>query len=359
MNGFQKEIYKKFQGIHADVIISSDNNVINVSTMENYLQTLKSVDSWSPTTVRYGMIATEGQETAPLVVVIKAIDPGKEIRVNDLHTKVDSPHSLTQLLKKEHIIIGKKLAEQIGAKENDTIQILFADQILQQKKPKFSSRDLTISAIFSIGIEELDANMIICSYELFNVLFPSAGVEQLNVKLAKNTEKEPVISQLQEKLPFKVYSWESMYLPLVAALQLEKYVTFFVLALITLIASMNIISLVFMQISQKRADIAILKVMGMKNRNICLVFLFISLLQSSIAAIAGMLSALGVGTLLTIFPFIELPEIYVVTRLPISMEWEIFALVFLTILAISFIAALIPVCSIRSIHISNVLRHEG
>ena len=77
--------------------------------------------------------------------------------------------------------------------------------------------------------------------------------------------KNIVIQKLRHRLGLDVYSWKDLYPSLVASLKLEKYVSFFILALILLVASMNIISLLFMQITQKRPTIALLQAMGMST----------------------------------------------------------------------------------------------
>ena len=133
---------------------------------------------------------------------------------------------------------------------------------------------------------------------------------------------------------------------------------FFILALITLVASMNMISLLFMQLQQKRRDIAILKSMGMMQKDIKKIFLLLGMSITCSAAGLGLLVAAGVGYLLETYPFLELPDVYFVSHLPARMELELFIVVGLSVLLLGFLATWLPSRRIDSINITEVLRQE-
>ena len=134
---------------------------------------------------------------------------------------------------------------------------------------------------------------------------------------------------------------------------------FLILALITLVASMNIISLLFMQIIQKRGDIAILKSMGLSDKKISQIFFYLGMTISTIGSIAGLICSFIAGWFLENYPFITLPDAYYVTYLPAKMEWQIFVIVFVVVILISFLATWIPTRKTRKINISQVLRFES
>ncbi|NDC43116.1 MAG: ABC transporter permease [Chitinophagia bacterium] len=157
---------------------------------------------------------------------------------------------------------------------------------------------------------------------------------------------------------FVVRSWQELYPALVASLKLEKYVMFLVIALITLVASMNMVSLLFMQIQQKRRDIAIFQAMGMPHTMIREIFLYIGLFITLIASTLGLLAAGIVGTLLERYPCIQLPDVYYISYLPARLDAEIFIMVFVVTLLIGFVATWLPAYRTRSIKIAQVLREE-
>jgi len=152
---------------------------------------------------------------------------------------------------------------------------------------------------------------------------------------------------------------EQLYPALLEALKLEKYAMFLILALITLVASMSIISLLFMQITQKRADIAILKSMGLSAGNISKIFLYVGITIAFFGSAIGLGLAFVAGWLLEKYPFIQLPDAYYVSHLPAKMEWPIFIAVFAIVMILSFLSTWIPARRTKKINISRILRFEG
>src|SRR5205814_6052606 len=136
---------------------------------------------------------------------------------------------------------------------------------------------------------------------------------------------------------------------LVASLQLEKYVSFFILALILLVASMHIISLLFMQITQKRPIIALLKAIGMTNGSISTIFFTVGMMISCLASISGILAASCSSFISKKYPFITLPDTYYVTHLPVAMNGYIMCAVFGVVVLLTICAILLPLQRIRSI----------
>ncbi|TET33765.1 ABC transporter permease, partial [Candidatus Dependentiae bacterium] len=164
---------------------------------------------------------------------------------------------------------------------------------------------------------------------------------------------------LRQRLALDVYSWQELYPALVSALALEKYTMFFILLLITLIAAMNIISLISMLISQKRADIAMLRAMGIAPQTITAIFMIIGMSVAGVAALLGILCACIASVLLERYPFIELPHVYYVSHLPAHMEWSIVVMVFVVVLLITILATWFAAQRAKSITIAHVLRFEG
>jgi lipoprotein-releasing system permease protein len=216
-----------------------------------------------------------------------------------------------------------------------------------------------VSGIFDTGIDEFDNGVAYCSLSFLEKLFPNITIEHINIALKTGTNEEAIIERLHNRTGLDVYSWKSLYPALVATLKLEKYVSFFIIALILLVASMNIISLLFMQITQKRPDIALLKAIGMTDNAISSIFFIMGMTISCVASACGLAAALVASWALERYPFITLPDTYYVTQLPVAMTWQIICVVFCVVIIFSFLATWIPTKRIRLINISQVLRFEG
>ena len=131
---------------------------------------------------------------------------------------------------------------------------------------------------------------------------------------------------------------------------------FFVLALITLVACMSMISLLFMQIQNKRRDIAIFKAMGLADTNIKAIFLRMGLVITTSASLVGLALAACAGYCIEKYPFIQLPDVYYVSYLPARMDLELFVVVFVVTLLLGFLATWVPAHRATQINVADVLR---
>ncbi len=366
MNGFEVAIHQKMQTIHANIIIESYKNDIDLDVLGRVLRTeFPEITAISPLAHHHILLKTDNSsDDTPTVALINGIDPTTEQLTSSLSQKIikslPNTTDFSQLFVKNQIIIGKQLAHNNQLSVGDTIDILFIrNEKIHGNKITFDSHPAVVSGIFDTGIDEFDSNVVYSSLEFLEELYPSIAVEQVHVAVAPGIDETTLINKLRSRLGLDVYSWKDLYPSLVASLHLEKYVSFFIIALILLVASMNIISLLFMHITQKRPDIALLRAMGMPYESIKNIFFIIGMSISCIASACGVFMALVASWLLQKYPFISLPDSYYVTHLPIAMDWKIMCAVFCVVIFFSLCATWLPIQRIRTINISRVLRFEG
>jgi lipoprotein-releasing system permease protein len=368
MRGFEQVTHEKMQGIHSQLIMRSFGKTFDADLVGHVLtKEFPEVAAYSPCMVKQIIVHSESDDENTAVIVLKGIEPSTEHLVSTFHTKIthhlpitDTDSLLKSLTHENGIIIGQTLAENLDLKIGDTITLLFAtDNQSSNKKLYLESSTAIISGIFKTGIDDFDASMAISSLSFLQTLYPDAGVDQINMQLIQGADEDAVIAHLKSRFGLPIYSWKDLYTPLVSALKLEKYAMFFILALITLVASMNIISLLFMQITQKRSDIAILQAMGIEPRILTRAFIMLGMFISCIGSLCGLTLATIICILLQRYPFITLPDAYFVTYLPVVLEWQMFALIFILVMALSLLASWLPARATRSINISQVLRYEG
>jgi lipoprotein-releasing system permease protein len=374
MNGFEVAIHQKMQGIHAHLIMQSYGNTLNMDVVSKiFHKEFPEITAFSPSATQhillraddtsYSASTSKDMQDAPIVAMIKGIDPLTEINTSSLSHKIINQlpdTSFADLFDNNQIIIGKKLALNNAIEVGDDVELLFIrDGEIQSKKIILDTHPAIVSGIFETGIDEFDNGVIYCSLSFLEELYPNIDIDHLNITIAPYTNEQELIQRLRKRLGLDVYSWKDLYPSLVATLKLEKYVSFFILALILLVASMNIISLLFMQISQKRPEIALLKAMGMPQASISLIFFIMGMIISCTASCGGLLAAILISLLLQHYPFITLPDTYYVTQLPIAMSAEIIGAVFCVVIIFSLCAICLPIQRISSINISRVLRFEG
>ncbi len=385
MTGFEYTIHKKMRGISAPAILYAQHDKLDYLGVKKMLTNSfgNIIKNVSGSSVRQAILSRNDHQT---VFAIKGIDPEAERLTTSIEKKIiEAQQSLPKLLTKSSIIIGHKIGAAHGINVGDTITILIPEQRTKNKL-LLEEHDVKVTGFIKVGLDEYDSNMAYCSLDLFYNLYENEqGVDQLALTFkqdAKITEtiswltkiknalcswlpfcgennEVKIVSHLKSKLPdLQIRSWRELYPALVSSLKLEKYVMALILALITLVASMNIISVFFMQVHAKRGDIAILQAMGMPKKDVRKIFVVMGLFLTISASVLGLLCALAIGMVLQHFPFITLPDIYYVSHLPAHIEFSQFLIVFFITILMGLAATWIPAKLARNVSIAEVLRQE-
>jgi len=375
MNGFEKTIHEKMRGITSQVVLRSPGNQLDKEAIKSFLSSTfgPSIVGMSGSSIRQVLVETKRGHA---VLFLKGVEPEHEGLVSSIgekiilplhyHQTITSPSEQTEqstatlpkLLDGKTILIGHKMALTNHLSVGDTITLLVPEPT-GKRRISLRKEKAVVGGVFKVGLEEYDNNFAFTSLTFIEQLFGNLkGVDQISLALSDKNE-EAMLPSLREQLPgITVSSWKDLYPALVSSLKLEKYVMFFILALIVLVASMNMISLLFMQIQNKRRDIAIFKAMGMSHKNITSLFLKLGMLLTISASIVGLSLAAFAGFILENYPFIQLPDVYYVSHLPARMEWHLFLIVFVCTLLLGLCATWLPIRKVRTINVTQVLRSE-
>lgn len=363
MDGFERATYEKLQGIHPQLIIRSFNQqALNEQKITDVItKEFMHVAALSPVSSNYVLVQSPDDEGFSLLS-LRGIDPDKESLVTTLHKTIIAPsseiESLTILKQPQALLVGEQFANDQKKTIGDTIELMIPEQG-SSKNIRFSSHQGYIAGIFKTGIDDFDAHVIFSSLDFLQELFPESGISSIGVRLDDQTHEVEIIQKLRERLHLHVFSWKDLYPALLSALTLEKYVMFFVLILITLVASMSIVSLLFMLITQKRLDIALYKSMGLADRVIQQIFITIGMVLALAASSLGLCIAIIIGFALDTFQLIKLPDVYYVSHMPAHISLTTCFTVFFVVLILSFFACWFPTRSIHRINVSQILRYEG
>ena len=361
MRGFEYETHKKLQGIYPTIFIKApEGSSLSLKSLQTFLHTTlkKEVQSSAPYILKNALLHPATTHHPLLLVSLKGIDPEREKNVTNLAHMIQSPAKLSDV-KGQNIMVGKSVAQQMDVIPGQQAVLLCN----QQDNDDFSesatlSVPVTIAGIISTGIADYDEHLVLLSLDLCKKIWGNECITHMGIQL-KNDSFESTALETLKKLPdLEVFSWKDCYPALVSALRLEKYAMFFILLLIALVACMNIISLLFMFIAHKQTDIALLKMLGLQDRYIYTLFLFVGLSIAAITSFLGLIAAFAVGYFLQIYPCITLPDVYYVTHLPVTLEPTIFILIFLSVLVLTFVACLLPLRSLSHLNITKTLRFE-
>jgi lipoprotein-releasing system permease protein len=293
--------------------------------------------------------------------MIKGIYQKLEEQSSSLNEKIITPQGLaiSELIEGNGVLIGKSLAQQLNIRLGDSIELFFpAESQRSRSAIKLDKTHVRVNGIFKTGIEDFDESVIVASHELLASLF-EVHPTTIGLKTDPAINESDLIKKLSDRFSLYVYSWQDLYPALVSALKLEKYASLLILALIILIASMTIIAVLFMQITHKRKDIAILQAMGAEHSLIRLIFLIMGIFIAGIGSITGISLGIAVSLILKRYPLISLPEAYYTDHLPITLTLEMVCFVFLLVMLISLFATLFATRSLKKINCIDVLKFEA
>lgn len=363
MQGFETATRQQLQSIHPELMIRGGQDTINYEKISTVLKTeFPEISDFAPMLQRYALVKQEDSSDDEVIVQLTGIDPEAQARVSCLERMIVNPagvitrQTFSQLLVGNQVVIGTKLAQALGLSIDDTFTLVY---MTNRADGRVGQVPVRIVGLIKTGIDEFDTGLVLANYAFVHNLFPDQTVSQVGLKLATGMDEKTVLHKLRARIPLEIVAWHELYPALLVALRLEKYVMFFVITLICLVASMNIISLLFMLLTQKRSVIALLRACGCSMRIINITFVLIGIFIGISAALIGLALSVGIGLLLRNYPLIQLPDIYYTQYLPITLHPLIFLSVFCVVLAMSIFATLIPLKRIASINIADVLRFEG
>lgn len=362
MDGFEQATSQKLQGIHPQVTLQAahqqrlDDGKITAVLDAEFPAVLGS----SPTMQQYVLTGAITDENFSLIMM-RGIIPEREVSVSVLEKTITAAltpeKTLSAILQNDSILIGERYARDQELCLGDVVELMIPEP-RTNNSIRFETHSARVGGIFKTGIDEFDAHIFFCSLDFLQKLFPESGVQAIGLHLREHTHEEKLIAQLKERFNLDAYSWKELYPALLSALTLEKYLMFFVLALITLVASMSMISLLFMLITQKRADIALLRSMGCSIRAIRVLFISIGLGIAASASICGIAAAVMLGYVLEHYRLISLPDVYYVAHLPAHITWSTCTVVFFVVIVLSFFASWFATRTVGTLNISHVLRCE-
>lgn len=331
MNGFEKELRERILGFvsHATVASATGNltdwrEVIGVA--ENHPEVVGA----APYVERESMLKARAVSGA----LIRGVDPALEPRVSEVADQMVYG-SLTDLKAGEFgIVLGSDLAYVLGAQLGEKITV-FAPQTRTTPAGVIPQvKRFTVVGLFQAGMHEYDRTLAITHVDDAARLFRLGdGVTGVRLKLEDMFRAYQVSQELRDELGgyYRTRDWTQQHSNFFRAVKTEKTVMFVILSLIIAVAAFNIISTLVMVVTDKQADIAILRTLGTSPGSIMGIFM----VQGMVIGVFGTLLGIVGGVLLatnieTLVPALERlldhqflsSDVYYISDLPSDMHWS-------------------------------------
>jgi lipoprotein-releasing system permease protein len=366
-SGFQSEFQDKVLGVNAHVLVmKSTTDFGNYRDVEEMALEQPQVTAVQPF-VFVEMLITRGKGDHA-GIAMKGIDPARIGAVLDL------PRHMIQgsvdVLAKEHtgpapIIIGRELATKLRAKVGDEVTLVLPNLGQVKWKPAKEPprpRKFIVGGIFYSGFDEYDRRLVYVDiHDAQDFLGEGDVVMGVEMKLTDVNQADEVARILERKLggdPYVVMDWRELNKNLFTALMLQKIVLLAFLTTIIIVAAFNMIAALAMMVVDKTKEIAILKSMGATSMGVAGIFQVVGL---SIG-VAGTAIGLGLGVLLckviSRYGYPLDPKVYLIDRLPITVNPLEVLLVGIITMVICFFATVYPAVKASNLHPVDGLRYE-
>jgi len=366
MNGFQKEVRDRMLSVLSHIEITSPNGLSDWEPIAETLAKQAHVLGVAPMVSSQGLLSRAESMRG---VVLRGVDPALEGRVSDLPKQL-IVGSISDLKPGQFgVVLGTQLAGTLGIRLGDRVNLLVPEGDVTPAGMMPRMRALQVVGMVDSGHYEYDSTLAVMHWKDAAALLRMTDPTGLRVKVDDMQKAPEIAVRLAQVVPqaLGVSDWSRSNRNWFAAVQTEKKMMFIILTLIIAVAAFNLVSTLVMTVTDKQADIAILRTMGASAGLVQRIFLVqglaIGLLGSLLGVGFGLLIALNIDV---IVPFIEtlfrvqfLPrDIYFISQLPSDVRLDDVLKVGIMAFVLSILATIYPSRRAAQVKPAEALRYE-
>ncbi len=368
MNGFQKEIRERMLGATPHLEVVADGGRIN-----DWRPVMAQVASQPQVTASAPYVAGQGMLSygqSVQGVMVRGIDPALETGITELSNKIKSGN-LDDLRSSEFgIVLGIDLARALGVRVGDKVMLIAPQGSITPAGMMPRLKQFRVVGLFEIGMAPYDNSLALINIHDAQKLFQLGdAVTGISTKLHDIDQAPAVARELQKVLPTDLYAndWTHQNSNYFRAVQMEKKMMFIILSLIVAVAAFNIVSTLVMAVTDKQADIAILRTLGASPRSIMKIFIVQGVVIGVIGTLLGSVSGITLALNLdVVVPFIEhlfgvqflAKDVYYISELPSDLHYHEVIMVSAMSFLISLLATLYPSYRASKTQPAEALRYE-
>jgi lipoprotein-releasing system permease protein len=366
MNGFQKEVRDRMLSVLSHIEITSPSGLSDWEPIAETLAKQAHVLGVAPMVSSQGLLSRAESMRG---VVLRGVDPALEGRVSDLPKQL-IVGSISDLKPGQFgVVLGTQLAGTLGVRVGDRVNLLVPEGDLTPAGMMPRMRALQVVGMVDSGHYEYDSTLAVMHWKDAAALLRMTDPTGLRVKIDDMQKAPDIAVRLAQVVPQALWvsDWSRSNRNWFAAVQTEKKMMFIILTLIIAVAAFNLVSTLVMTVTDKQADIAILRTMGASAGLVQRIFLVqglaIGLLGSLLGVAFGLLIALNIDV---IVPFIEtlfrvqfLPrDIYFISQLPSDVRLDDVLKVGIMAFVLSILATIYPSRRAAQVKPAEALRYE-
>jgi len=368
MNGFQKELRTRILGVASHIQVTGiDGGLDRWQSIAAGVEKHPEVRATAPFVQSQGMFSVDGEVKGAL---IRGIVPELEDRVADFRKTIKSG-SLDDLKPGEFgVVLGADLARSLHVFTGDKVTLIAPQGTVTPAGVVPRVRSFKVVGIFEVGMYEYDSGLALINLQDAQRLY-QMGEQVSGVRLkVDDLFKAPRIAR--ELVAYinadaYIHDWTKSHANFFRAVQIEKTMMFIILSLIVAVAAFNLVSTLVMAVTDKQADIAILRTLGARPRSIMAVFM----IQGALVGCIGLALGVAGGVALALNIDVVVPalerllgiqflakDVYYISDLPSELLWGDVWGVTLIAFVLSLLATLYPSWRAARVNPVEALRYE-
>ncbi|MCK5810150.1 MAG: lipoprotein-releasing ABC transporter permease subunit [Cocleimonas sp.] len=368
MNGFESSMRDRILGMVSHVTVSeTDAKIENWQQRREAMLKRDHVVAVAPFVQRQVMLNASGKVQGS---VLEGVLLDYEKQVSSVPEKMVKGSFTDLKAGKNNIILGSKLAKALNIDVGDSVILLTpnADTLLSGELPVL--REFNVVGMFEVDLQQYDKiKAYVHMQDAVDLFELDEQVTGLRIKLddlyKSNQVSRDIIATSSEDL--WISDWTKENTTVFKAMQLQKTMMFFILGMIIAVAAFNLVSTLVMVVTDKAADIAIFRTLGLTPRSVMKVFMvqgtLIGLIGVSLGVVLGVVLALNVGTLL---PWIEglldtrfiSADVYGISKIESNIQWLDILMIAVSTLVLSMLATIYPAWKASRLQPAEALRYE-
>ncbi len=368
MNGFGEELRSRILSVAAHVTVSElGGELTDWQSVQQKVTANNEVVGSAPYVLAQGLLMQKGRSSG---VMVRGILPTEEASVSSLGNEMKGGKIEQLAAGKYRIILGQELAWSLGVWVGDKVTLVAPQASVTAAGILPRMKRFVVVGVFEAGMYEYDSGLVMIHMADAQKLYRlGKKVTGLRLKLDE-IDAAPLFSQkLAEQLGarYRIRNWTQEHVSFFRALKIERNVMFVILMLIVAVAAFNLVSTLVMVVTDKQADIAILRTLGMSPANIMAVFFYqgiiIGLVGTLLGLLGGIVLAMNVSTIVSaIEGFFQVqfmpPDLYYISGFPSRLDWNDVLIIGALSFIISVLATLYPAWRASRTQPAEALRYE-
>ena len=366
MNGFQQELRNRILSVASHVEIRGYPELKDPAVVAKTAKENPHVVATAPYVNGQAMLSSGDVNRGAL---LRGIVPADEEKVADIgsHMLRGTLDSLTPGA--FNIVLGAELARALGVRIGEDVVVITPQGTITPAGALPRLKSFHVSGVFEVGMFEFDSGLALVNLDDAEKLYRLTEPTGVRLRLDDLFAAPLVAADLARSMPddVEVRDWTRNHANFFRAVAIEKRVMFIILTLIVAVAAFNIVSAQVMAVTDKRADIAILRTLGAAPGSVMAIFIIqgalIGIIGTVIGVVGGVLLALNVET---VVPAIESAlhiqfldkSVYYINELPSDLQMRDVVTIAVIALVLALVATLYPSFRAARVNPAEALRYE-